>query len=71
MQLNIRLIGKHPLWAHYLWNAAKVLSDYFDMNPKDIRGKNVLELGAGGALPSLVAACNEAQKVQGLQTHAN
>jgi nicotinamide N-methyltransferase len=28
-----------------------------------IKGKKVLELGAGGALPSLVAAVNGAEKV--------
>jgi EEF1A N-terminal glycine/lysine methyltransferase len=51
------------LWAHYLWNAAKVLSDYFDLHPDVVKGRKVLELGAGGALPSLVAACNGAEKV--------
>lgn len=61
--LRIRLIGKHPLWAHYLWNASKVMSDYFDLNPEVVRGQTVLELGAGGALPSIVAACNGAKKV--------
>ena len=31
-----------------------------------MRGKNVLELGAGGALPSMVCACNQAKKVLSL-----
>lgn len=39
------------------------MSDYFDLNPEVVRGQTVLELGAGGALPSIVAACNGAKKV--------
>jgi nicotinamide N-methyltransferase len=46
-----------------LWNASKVLADYFDSHPDQVRGKRILEMGAGGALPSLVAACNAAEKV--------
>jgi EEF1A N-terminal glycine/lysine methyltransferase len=57
------LVGQHSLWAHHLWNAAKVLADYFDSNPDLVRGKTVLELGAAGALPSFTAACNGAEKV--------
>jgi nicotinamide N-methyltransferase len=62
-KLNIRLVGQHSLWAHHLWNASKVLADYFDMYPDLVRGKKILELGAGGAVPSLVTACNGAEKV--------
>jgi EEF1A N-terminal glycine/lysine methyltransferase len=61
--LNLRFVGQHPLWGHHLWNASKVLADYFDLNPELVRGKRVLELGAGGALPSFIAACNGAEKV--------
>lgn len=61
--LTIRLVGSHPLWAHHLWNASKVFASFFDKNKEICRDKCVLELGAGGALPSLVAALNGARKV--------
>jgi EEF1A N-terminal glycine/lysine methyltransferase len=69
--LKLRLIGQHPLWAHYLWNASKVLSDYFDLNAEVVLGKKVLELGAGAALPSLVAACNGAEMVRNTGTFSD
>ncbi|KAI9276253.1 putative methyltransferase-domain-containing protein [Sporodiniella umbellata] len=62
-QLKIKLVGSHPLWAHHLWNASKVFAGMFDENPLLVKDKSVLELGAGGALPSLVAAINGATKV--------
>jgi EEF1A N-terminal glycine/lysine methyltransferase len=40
-----------------------VLADYFDSHASLVRDKKVLELGAGGALPSFIAACNGAEKV--------
>jgi nicotinamide N-methyltransferase len=61
--LNIKLVGSHPLWAHHLWNASKVFASLFDKTPRLVENKTVLELGAGGALPSLVAALNGASKV--------
>ena len=64
--MNLRLVGEHSLWAHHLWNASKVLADYFDAQPELVKGKKVLELGAGGALPSFIAACNGAEKVLAL-----
>ncbi|RHZ70259.1 hypothetical protein Glove_273g10 [Diversispora epigaea] len=60
---NIRLVGSHPLWAHVLWNASKCLVWYLDRHKELIRGKNILELGAGGALPSIISAVNGAKKV--------
>ncbi|RUO95589.1 LOW QUALITY PROTEIN: hypothetical protein BC936DRAFT_143674 [Jimgerdemannia flammicorona] len=62
--LTLRLVGSHPLWAHHLWNASKILSAYLDEHKDLCRGKTVLELGAGAALPSLVAAANGANKVE-------
>ncbi|KAG0735414.1 hypothetical protein G6F57_001958 [Rhizopus arrhizus] len=62
-QLKIKLVGSHPLWAHHLWNASKVFASLFDQHPQLVKDKYVLELGAGGALPSLVAALNGAAKV--------
>jgi predicted nicotinamide N-methyase len=44
-----------------VWNAARVLSDLFEADPGHVRDKTVLELGAGAALPSIVAALNGAK----------
>lgn len=51
------------MWAHHLWNASKVFASFFDENKDIVRNRTVLELGAGGALPSLIAAANGAAKV--------
>ncbi|KAF9482842.1 hypothetical protein BDN70DRAFT_874423 [Pholiota conissans] len=61
--IDIRLVGSHPLWAHYLWNAALALASFLDSNVDLFKGRCVLELGAGGALPSIVAAKLGARKV--------
>ncbi|KAF7732487.1 nicotinamide n-methyltransferase [Apophysomyces ossiformis] len=61
--LKIRLVGSHPLWAHHLWNASKVFATFFDEQKALCLNKYVLELGAGGALPSLMTAVNGAAKV--------
>ncbi|KAG0262714.1 nicotinamide n-methyltransferase [Mortierella polycephala] len=62
-EIRLRLVGSHPLWGHHLWNAAKVFANWMDSRPEHSLGKNVLELGAGAALPSFVAAVNGASKV--------
>lgn len=56
-------MGSHPLWAHHLWNASKVFASLFDTTPSLVQDKYILELGAGGALPSLVASLNGAASV--------
>ncbi|ORX69232.1 hypothetical protein DL89DRAFT_173687 [Linderina pennispora] len=61
--LRVNLLGSHPLWGHYLWNAAKLFANYLDARKEIVRGKSVVEFGAAGALPSLVAVCGGAQKV--------
>ncbi|KAJ1868966.1 Protein N-terminal and lysine N-methyltransferase efm7 [Coemansia sp. RSA 1722] len=61
--ITINLLGSHPLWGHHLWNAAKTFANYLDENKSIVRNKSVLELGAAGALPSLVSACNGATKL--------
>lgn len=43
------------LFADDIWPGAVVLSDFLCDNPTLCAGKHVVELGAGGALPSLVA----------------
>ena len=45
-----------------MWNAARTASDYLEERaPELIHGKNVLELGAGGGLPSMVCAIKGAR----------
>ncbi|PAV19105.1 nicotinamide N-methyltransferase [Pyrrhoderma noxium] len=60
--IEVRLVGTHPLWGHYLWNAARAFANYLDANPDLYRHRNVLELGAGGGLPGLVTALNGSRK---------
>lgn len=50
--------------GHLLWNAAQVISSFLESHrEKYIRGKTVLELGAGAGLPSLVCAVHGASTV--------
>ncbi|KAH9855647.1 putative methyltransferase-domain-containing protein [Lenzites betulinus] len=59
--IDIRLVGSHPLWGHHLWNASRAFASYLDEHPELYRDRAVLELGAGGALPGIVAAKNGAK----------
>ncbi|KAJ1743989.1 Protein N-terminal and lysine N-methyltransferase efm7 [Coemansia sp. RSA 989] len=61
--IQIRLLGSHPLWGHHLWNAAKVFAKHLDLHKEYVKNKTVLELGAAGALPSMIAAANQAERV--------
>ena len=45
------------------WNAALALASYLDSNQGIYKDRCVLELGAGGALPSIVSVINGAKKV--------
>ncbi|KAJ4475462.1 hypothetical protein J3R30DRAFT_3294262 [Lentinula aciculospora] len=60
---RIKLVGSHPLWGHHLWNSALSVAAYMEQHPNLFVDKNILELGAGGALPSLVAVEYGARKV--------
>jgi nicotinamide N-methyltransferase len=62
-EIEIRLVGTHPLWGHYLWNAALATASFLDSNRHLFLDRNVLELGAGGGLPSIVTVKNGARKV--------
>lgn len=62
-ELTLHLVGRSPTEAHLLWNGARVMAEYLDEDPARVRGKTVLELGAGAGLPSLVAASLGAAKV--------
>ncbi|KAJ6621369.1 putative methyltransferase-domain-containing protein [Mycena sp. CBHHK59/15] len=61
--VKIRLVGSHPLWGHYLWNAARAFASYLDHNQELYSNRFVLELGAGGGLPGIIAAKNGAKHV--------
>ncbi|MCJ1374368.1 nicotinamide n-methyltransferase [Loxospora ochrophaea] len=62
--LQLRLVGHNPLWGHCLWNGGQVVSEYLQHRAESlVRDKNVLELGAGAGLPSLVCAIDGAKKV--------
>jgi predicted nicotinamide N-methyase len=52
-----------PLYANYIWPGSLVLSDYIIINQEIFRGKEVLELGAGTALPAMVASKADAALV--------
>ncbi|KAF8823617.1 hypothetical protein HHX47_DHR9000417 [Lentinula edodes] len=62
-EFRIRLVDSHPLWGHHLWNSALSVASYLEQHPSLFHNQNILELGAGGALPSLVAAESGARKV--------
>ncbi|BFZ58085.1 Protein N-terminal and lysine N-methyltransferase efm7 [Savitreella phatthalungensis] len=62
-ELSIRLVHHSPLWGHLLWSAGKILANYLDSHQELYRDKNVLELGAAGALPSLICAYNGAKTI--------
>ena len=51
------------LKGHLLWNGATFLSRHIERNVGLVKGKNVLEFGAGAGLPSLVSGIIGAAKV--------
>ncbi|KAI5797440.1 putative methyltransferase-domain-containing protein [Peziza echinospora] len=62
--LQLRLVGQNPLWGHHLWNAGRVVSHYLEKNRDTlVKGRDVLELGAGAGLPALVCAVKGARRV--------
>lgn len=63
LRFSLRLLNKHNLWGHLLWNGAKWTAEYLQMHPELVEGKRVLELGAGAGLPSVIAANLKASKV--------
>lgn len=52
-----------PLYANYVWPGSLVLADHLLAHSEELRGKDVLELGAGTALPSLLACKLDARMV--------
>lgn len=61
--ITLHLVGHSPTEAHHLWNGARVLAGFLERHPHLVRGKTVLELGAGAGLPSLVGAVLGARRV--------
>lgn len=61
--INLHLVGYSPTEAHHLWNGSRVISEYFEANPSEVKGRTVLELGAGAGLPSIMAAVLGARRV--------
>ncbi|KAJ4376181.1 Protein N-terminal and lysine N-methyltransferase efm7 [Neocucurbitaria cava] len=62
-ELKVRLVGHNPLWGHFLWNAGRTISAYLEERSGElVKGKTVLELGAGAGLPSLVCALSGASQ---------
>lgn len=62
--IQLKLVGKSPLWGHLLWNAGKYTADYLDAHATElVLNKKVLELGAAAGLPSLVCGINGASRV--------
>ncbi|KAN0129048.1 nicotinamide N-methyltransferase [Lactarius tabidus] len=61
--ITVRLVGSHPLWGHYLWNAARAMAQYLERTPTLYQGMDVLELGAGAGLPGLLVAKSGARTV--------
>ncbi|KAI9795992.1 MAG: nicotinamide n-methyltransferase [Piccolia ochrophora] len=63
-RVTVRLVGHNPLWGHLLWNAGRTVADYLEEHADEtVQGKDVLELGAGAGLPSLVCSIKGARKV--------
>lgn len=65
--LNIRVppatTGKTDLMWHYVWKSALRLADLIVLGKVDVRGRRVIELGAGAGIPGLVAAREGAASV--------
>ncbi|GAA5908378.1 uncharacterized protein JCM6883_004372 [Sporobolomyces salmoneus] len=73
-EVEVGLVSGHPLWGHILYPAAIALAQFLELHASTLlhakdggkgknKGKNVLELGAGGGLPGLVAALEGAGQV--------
>lgn len=62
--IDLRLVGKSPLWGHLLWNAGIYTADYLDAHGHElVAGKRVLELGAAAGLPSIICGLTGAAHV--------
>lgn len=62
-KIQLRLVGKSPLWGHMLWNAGIYTAKFLDKHPELVKGKTILELGAASALPTVVCGLIGAERV--------
>ncbi|KAG0680753.1 nicotinamide n-methyltransferase [Pichia californica] len=63
-EINLRLVGKSPLWGHLLWNAGVYTGNWIEKNAREyITNKKIVEFGAASGLPSLLCSLNNASKV--------
>ena len=53
--LRFHLVTARARYADKIWPAAQVLARWLEANPELVSGRRVLEIGAGAALPSVVA----------------
>ncbi|KAH7043656.1 hypothetical protein BKA57DRAFT_495395 [Linnemannia elongata] len=64
LQLHLANVagGVVKFMSHYVWNAALVMAEYVEAGDLvDVRGKRVIEFGAGAALPGLLCVKRGAQ----------
>jgi len=55
--------GRAQSTGHFLWNAGRTIAAYLEEHADSlVKGKTVLELGAGAGLPSLVCALSGAEQ---------
>jgi len=55
--------GEVYLMSHYIWNSSLLMAKQIENNIINVKGKKVLELGAGAGLPSLISCLNNAKEV--------
>ncbi|KAF9945347.1 hypothetical protein BGZ72_001448 [Mortierella alpina] len=58
LQLHLANVGGGvvKLMSHYVWNAALIMAEYIEQGELiDVRGRRVIEFGAGAALPGLLS----------------
>jgi predicted nicotinamide N-methyase len=66
-----RLVGvASPYWA-YVWAGGRVLAQHFAEKPGAVRGRRVLDLGAGSGLVAIAAAKAGAMSVTAAETDPN
>ncbi len=65
-----RTSGDSLISSKSRWNSARSIAAYLDNHPDLYADGSVLELGAGGGLPSIVTANNGAEKVRSVSCPA-
>ncbi|PKI84141.1 nicotinamide N-methyltransferase [Malassezia vespertilionis] len=62
--VKLQLVGSHPLWGHYLWNAAPTMANYMlERADTFVYNRTILELGAAAGLPSIACGKHGARTV--------